>query len=92
MLKIIIAINPTDIIKYKISVIYKKLENHYLILICLFTPFIVQNSKKIFNSRFRVLRAQHIWAHPFTLNKIFFAKISNINFICLLVAFTVQNF
>ena len=29
MLKIMIAINPTDIIKHKISVIYKKLENNF---------------------------------------------------------------
>ena len=79
--------------KYKPSVIYKKLKNNYLIFMCLFTPFIVQNYKKIFKSRLRVLRTQHFRAHnnTFTLNKIFFAKITNINFICLLAPFTVQN-
>ena len=52
---------------------------------CLFIPFIVQNYKKILKSRSRVLRTQHFWAHnnPFTLNKIFCAKITNINFIYL---------
>ena len=35
--------------KCKPSVIYKKLKNNYLIFLCLATPFIVQNYKKIFN-------------------------------------------
>ena len=61
---------------------------------CLFTPFIAQNQIKIFMSRSRVLRAHHFRAHnnPFTLDKIFFAKITNTNFICLLAPFIVQNF
>ena len=57
---------------------------------CLFAPFILQNYKKIFKSRSRVLRTR---AHnnPFTLNKIFFAKTTNINFICPLAPFIVRN-
>ena len=92
--RLIIATNTTSITKYKPSVVYEKLKNYYLIFMCLLTPFIVQNYIKVFNSRSRVLRAQHFQAHnnPFTLNKIFFAKIININFICLLVTFIVQNF
>ena len=35
-----IAINTTGITKYKPSVIYKKIKNHYLIFMCLVTPFI----------------------------------------------------
>ena len=56
--------------------------------------FLFQNYKKIFKSRSRVLRTWHFRAHsnPFTLNKTFFAKITNINFIYLLAPFTVQNF
>ena len=48
----------------------------------------MQNYKKIFKSRFKVLRTQHFRDHnnPFTLNKIFYAKIININFICFLVS------
>ena len=45
MLKINIAINATGTTKYKPSVISKKLKNNYLIFICLFIPFIVQNYK-----------------------------------------------
>ena len=67
--------------KIKPTVIYKKLKNQYLIFMCHFTSFIVQNYKKIFKKRAR-----------FTLNKIFFTKITNINFICLSAPFTVENF
>ena len=58
---------------------------------CLFTPFIVHNYKKIFKSRPKVLRSQHFWAHnnPLTLSKIFLAKITNINFMYLLATFNV---
>ena len=52
-----------------------------------------KNYKKIFKSRSRVLRKQHFRANnnPFTLSKIFFAKTTNINFLCLLTPFIVQN-
>ena len=54
----------------------------------------MQSDKKIFKSRFRVVRTRHFRVHnnPFTLNKIFFAKITTINFICLLALFIAQNF
>ena len=70
----------------------KKLHKH-LIFMCHFTPFIVENYK-IFKSRTRVERAKHFQAHnnPLTLNKIFFAKISNTNFKCLLAPFTVEKY
>ena len=61
---------------------------------CLFTPLIAQNYKKIFKSRSIVLRTQHFPTHnnPFTLNKIFFAKIPNTTLIFLLASFIEQNF
>ena len=68
-------------------------KNHYLIFMCLFTPFIAQNYNKIFKTRSRVLTAQHFRAHnnPFTVNKIFFGKTTNINFLCILAPFILQN-
>ena len=63
---------------------------------CLFARFILQNHKKIFKSRSKVLRTQHFPVHnnPFTHSpstNIFFAKITNIDFIGLLAPFNVQN-
>ena len=54
--RLIIAINIKGIAKYKPSAIYKKSRNHYLIFMCLFTSFTVQDYKIIFNSKPRVLR------------------------------------
>ena len=62
------------------SVIYKKLKP---IFMRFFTSFIVQNYKRVFRSRSRVLPTQHFRA-PIThspLPRSFFAKITNINFI-----------
>ena len=94
MLKINNSNKKTGVKRYKSSVIYKKLKSHYLIFMCLFTFFIVQNYKNLFKSRSRVLKTQHFWAHnnSFTLSKIFSAKITNINFICPLAPFIAQNF
>ena len=54
--RLIIAINIKGIAKYKPSAIYKKSRNHYLIFMCLFTSFTVQDYKIIFNGKPRVLR------------------------------------
>ena len=88
------AINKTRMTKYKPSAIYKKLRNHFLIFMRLFTSFIVQNYKKISKTRSRVLRRQYFPVRNdlLILNKIFFAKTTNINFICLLAPFIVKNF
>ena len=47
-----------------------------------FSPFFLQNYKKIFKSN----------NDSFTLNKTFFVKAANINFIYLLTPFIVKNF
>ena len=60
----------------------------------LFAPFIVQNYKKNFKSRSRVLRTQHFLAqkNPFTLNKIFFCKNRSYKFLMTLGSFHCAKF
>ena len=63
------------------------------IFIYLLAPFNLQNLKKNYSSRFRVMRMCHFWAQndPFVLNKFFLVQTIIITFIYLLALFIVQN-
>ena len=64
------------------------------IFMYLWAPFIVQNSKKHFQSQFRVSRMFHFWVRndPFALNTFVLVQTIIITIIYLLALFSVQNF